>query len=107
MKKAYVITPPDDLDDDELNDVIEHLTVDLGFRVTEDEHPGVHLIRLTRRGWTIAHPLAERLDGSLFECDAYWDEEDLGMYGTYELVRDEYDPSVWVLRGDALDEDTG
>lgn len=45
-----------------------------------------HLIRFTDRGWTIAHPLRERLEGTLFDCRISWDNDsDPGLRGLYWL----------------------
>lgn len=32
-----------------------------------------HTIQFNRLGWTVSHPLSERLDGSLFDCNVTWD----------------------------------
>lgn len=53
-----------------------------------------HRIRFTDEGWTIEHPLIERLDGSLFGCrigvdsDAVWVHEDPLQRGIFELAAD-------------------
>lgn len=39
------------------------------IRLDPDER---HQIQFTNDGWTIQHPLHERLDGSLFDCDLRW-----------------------------------
>jgi hypothetical protein len=59
-----------------------------------DDH---HLIELRQDGWTIAHPIRERLDlDTLFDCQAYWRDGDIGVYGRFQLLHeDEYDN--WVL----------
>ena len=49
-----------------------------------------HLIEFRNDGWTVQHPLAERLGGSLFDCPmANWDGGDIGVRGTYVLYADE------------------
>lgn len=49
--------------------------------------PSEHVVKFTKDGWTMQHPLSERLDGSLFDCP--WNDrlialngppEGLGMY---------------------------
>ena len=48
-----------------------------------------HLIRFTDRGWTVAHPIRERLEGTLFDCRVCWDNDyDPGVRGTYRLFSD-------------------
>jgi hypothetical protein len=61
-----------------------------------------HLIQFRDGGWTIAHPISERLDGSLFDCPARWDDDDPGLRGRYEFkLEAEYDN--WVV-GDEVAE---
>lgn len=50
--------------------------------VTDDRHE----IEFRADGWTIAHPIRERLDGSLFDCSARWDANDPGIRGRRELA---------------------
>lgn len=48
-----------------------------------------HVIQFTDDGWTIAHPLHERLDlDSLFDCDMRWDDDDPGVRGRFWLNDD-------------------
>lgn len=51
-----------------------------------------HVIQFTDNGWTITHPLTERLDGSLFDCDAFWDRDDPEVRGRFELLFDDDGP---------------
>src|SRR5882762_9629761 len=48
-----------------------------------------HVIQFGDYGWIIAHPLKERIDGSLFDCRANlkWDS-DLNLRGKYWLLDD-------------------
>jgi hypothetical protein len=49
-----------------------------------------HIIDFRNDGWTIQHPVRERLDGSLFDCDmSNWDGGDIGYRGRYVLLFDE------------------
>jgi len=67
------------------------------LRILDDRH----LIQFTDSGWTIAHPIRERLDlDTLFDCKADWGGDDPGMRGRFVLEWDEesYD---WAL-GDRL-----
>lgn len=49
-----------------------------------------HEIEFRNDGWTVQHPISERLDGSLFDCDfANWDAGDIGYRGRYTLYMDE------------------
>ena len=49
-----------------------------------------HLIEFRNDGWTIQHPISERIDGSLFDCQfAIWDGGDIGHRGRYVLYADE------------------
>jgi len=50
-----------------------------------EEH---HVIQFRDSGWTISHPLRERLDGTLFDCEAFWDHDDPGMRGEFWLLDD-------------------
>lgn len=48
-----------------------------------------HLIQFTDDGWTIAHPIRERLDlDSLFDCRMRWDHDDPGVRGRFVLNDD-------------------
>lgn len=47
-----------------------------------------HIICFRDSGWTIQHPLKERLDGSLFDCEAFWDYDDPGSRGLFWLKND-------------------
>lgn len=47
-----------------------------------------HRIKFTNGGWTIEHPLRERIDGSLFACEMHWDDGDIGFRGVYVLHDD-------------------
>lgn len=48
-----------------------------------------HVIQFANEGWTISHPLSERLNGSLFDCKVHWDWDDPGVRGRFWLVYDE------------------
>lgn len=53
-------------------------------------HADEHLIEFRNDGWTIQHPIAERLDGSMFDCPmANWDGGDIGYRGQYVLYQDD------------------
>lgn len=55
-----------------------------------DSHFDDHLIEFRNDGWTVQHPVAERIDGSLFDCHyANWDAGDIGYRGRYVLTMDE------------------
>ena len=75
-------------------------TLTLGTDEYEELFDRRHLIELRPDGWTIQHPLHERLEGSLFDCAATWDLDDIGMHGRFVLVWDEQ-ADEWVL-GDRL-----
>jgi hypothetical protein len=47
-----------------------------------------HVIQFADSGWTISHPLRERLDGSLFDCPMFWDADDPGVRGRFWLLDD-------------------
>jgi hypothetical protein len=51
-----------------------------------EEHD--HIIQFGDNGWIIAHPLQERLDGSLFDCGMRWDDDDPGVRGRFWLLSD-------------------
>lgn len=52
-----------------------------------EEH---HVIDLRDDGWTISHPLRERLNGTLFDCEITKEVFDPGgLRGRYELIWDE------------------
>lgn len=49
-----------------------------------------HLIEFRNDGWTILHPLAERIDVTdLFDCPFRWDMGDVGYRGRYWCHLDE------------------
>lgn len=48
-----------------------------------------HVIQFTNNGWTIAHPLVERLELSLFDCTFNWKGEDPGYRGIFYLHDEE------------------
>lgn len=48
-----------------------------------------HLIRFTDKGWTVAHPIRERLEETLFDCRVCWDNDyDPGVRGIFRLFSD-------------------
>jgi hypothetical protein len=48
-----------------------------------------HLIEFRDDGWTVQHPLVERLGGSLFDCPlSKWSHDDPGVRGRFELRPD-------------------
>lgn len=47
-----------------------------------------HLIQFADTGWTIAHPLRERLNGSLFDCSLRWNDDDPGVRGRFWFLSD-------------------
>lgn len=47
-----------------------------------------HLINFTDEGWTIGHPIRERLNDTLFNCQVKWSGGDQGFRGTYYLEDD-------------------
>lgn len=54
-----------------------------------DQHFDDHLIEFRNDGWTVQHPIAERIYGVLFDCDfAHWDGGDIGCRGRYVLYAD-------------------
>lgn len=45
-----------------------------------------HIIQFAEDGWTIAHPLVERLNlDTLFDCQMRWADEDPGVQGRFYL----------------------
>lgn len=51
-----------------------------------------HIIEFRNDGWTIQHPLSERIDGSLFDCEyARWTGGDPGIRGRWYLTLDSED----------------
>lgn len=54
-------------------------------KLLDEEH---HVIQFTDRGWTIAHPLKERLNDTLFSCRVTWNDGDPGWRGRYWLLED-------------------
>lgn len=79
-----------------------HLTPEVLAKVTAVLAQTDHIIQFTNEGWTIAHPLHERLDlDSLFDCQMRWDYGDIGFRGRYWLNWDENgDPTVGEKIGD-------
>lgn len=54
-----------------------------------------HRIQFRNDGWTIEHPLSERLDGTLLGCPFKWTDGDIGIRGTWIMYHDdEYDEFV-------------
>jgi hypothetical protein len=52
-------------------------------------YDGDHLIEFREDGWTIQHTLAERLNGTLFDCPrSTWTGGDPGLRGRYVLNED-------------------
>jgi len=51
-----------------------------------EEH---HQIEFRNDGWTVSHPMRERLNGTLFDCEMRWDMGDIGYRGRFELDWDE------------------
>lgn len=47
------------------------------------------MIQFSADGWIISHPLRERLEGSLFDCDMAWRGGDIGLRGRFRLLRNE------------------
>jgi hypothetical protein len=47
-----------------------------------------HIIQFEADDWIIAHPLAERLEGSLLDCHLRWDQGDPELRGRYWLNDD-------------------
>lgn len=46
----------------------------------------IHLIRFTDDGWTIAHPLSERLEHATpFDCPVRWTGADPNLRGVFEF----------------------
>lgn len=55
-----------------------------------DAHFDDHLIEFRNDGWTVQHPVIERIDGTLFDCRfANWDMGDIGLRGRFVLVENE------------------
>lgn len=83
---------PDDVYLQNADAVLDDLEVDyelvleaLGF----DTDPR-HIIEFRDDGWTIAHPLEERLNlDTLFGCGVTWSDGDIGYRGRYYLWFDE------------------
>ena len=49
-----------------------------------------HVIEFRDDGWTVQHPIVERITGSLFDCDfAHWDAGDIGYRGRFVLYQDD------------------
>lgn len=47
-----------------------------------------HRIQFRDDGWTIEHPIKERIEGSLWQCKLNWDGDDPGLRGVYDLSDD-------------------
>jgi hypothetical protein len=46
-----------------------------------------HLVHFDDEGWTVVHPLSERMDDmTLLSCRARWGGDDPGVRGTYRLL---------------------
>lgn len=56
-----------------------------GIAVIAYDPDELHQVELTDDGWTVLHPMRERLDGSLFDCEADWSAGDIGVRGRYWL----------------------
>jgi hypothetical protein len=57
---------------------------------------GKHYVKLSHDGWTIQHPISERLNGTLFNCDVTWTGGDVSVYGTFVMEWDDLQDD-WVL----------
>lgn len=69
--------------------------------VEGDAHFDDHLIEFRNNGWTVQHPIAERINGTLFGCTyAHWDGPDLGYRGRYVLY---FDTEGQLSIGDEVD----
>jgi len=55
-----------------------------GYEIV-DVSDETHQIEFRDDGWTIIHPIKERLDGSLFDCRARWNAAEPGVRGRREL----------------------
>jgi Family of unknown function (DUF6085) len=56
---------------------------------TRNAHDDDHLIEISDDGWTIQHPLTERLGGSVFDCArARWTGGDPGVRGRFVFNAD-------------------
>lgn len=58
-----------------------------------------HVIQFGNGGWTVAHPLNERINGTLFDCKVHWDWDDPGVRGKFWL---EYDEDGVLVLGDKV-----
>lgn len=58
-------------------------------KIEGDSHFDDHLIEFRNDGWTVQHPISERIDGTLFDCEFNWDGGDIGYRGRYKLYHDE------------------
>jgi hypothetical protein len=47
-----------------------------------------HVIQFSDDGWIIAHPLTERVNGSLFDCALNWTGGEPGIRGRFWLLDD-------------------
>lgn len=86
-------------DSDRAKDVAERLLAELvaacepnpfvdaeqGIVLCKYDPDELHQVQLDNDGWTILHPLRERLDGSLFDCEFNWSSGDIGYRGRYWL----------------------
>lgn len=75
------------LDVARVKEVIDADDRDIPVKTIVDAHAGRHFIELRDDGWTIMHPLSERVDGSLFDCVVtVWPFEDDGTRGVFEYI---------------------
>lgn len=44
-----------------------------------------HIVYFRDEGWTVQHPLRERLDGNLFDCEFTWGHGDPGFRGAFYI----------------------
>ena len=71
----------------ELADSVIDALAAAGYRIVPIVDDATHLIQFTEAGWTIAHPISERIDlDSLFACPVRWDGDDPGVSGVFELL---------------------
>lgn len=47
-----------------------------------------HVIQFTDVGWTVAHPIRERLNDDIFSCRIFWENDDPGLRGRFYLNED-------------------
>ena len=66
---------------------MEEIAVRLRKLDAIEEAADRHLIQFRDDGWTIAHPVSERLDlDTLFDCSIRWEGDDPGVCGVFELL---------------------